>query len=477
MVGTCVYSVDDDPTVSERREKKGVDNHDVGLGGLPSANASLIGNDDQCSTGRLGGGRCIQGEVERLEIARLDDVAVDDTPIQNPVAVQEQRRPSRRTSFTPYVTDHELPPVPTKQRIGGVAWLSDHLGATAHPARMTSRSQLTPVAVTPSPRTQSGRLHTFRLNTLDTGGSAISHPSAGWLRTERCVGPLGIRPLRYHVTAQSNLSEEIRVTISVSIPTVWVVVAHTDFRHGLLHGVTQSDRILDSGKNRAAVVFTRLLECRNLCGDEGKPGSHRQVDRARGRGTAIRSNYDVGLLEQGSNLVIRYIPRNDLMVVLASVSDDSQCRLCVSPRFPGNREMSTLSVTYERGECFCEFIDALVRANNTEEEKSHRIVFAAQPARWNAAHWVRRARGVLETPRRSAVAEGEDRIDAPYRCRISNEPRHRQLTGLKDASAIGNTSLQVGALPLRRQSIRAFPLPLARRSAGLLTLPPGSYAQ
>jgi hypothetical protein len=115
MVGTCVYSVEDDPTFSERREKKGVDNHDVGLSGPASANASLIGNDDQCSTDRLSGGRCIQGEVDWLEIARLDDVAVDDTPIQNPVAVREQRRSSRRTSFTAYVTDHEstLRHVPT----------------------------------------------------------------------------------------------------------------------------------------------------------------------------------------------------------------------------------------------------------------------------------------------------------------------------------------------------------------------------
>jgi hypothetical protein len=107
MVGTCVYSVEDDPTFSERGEKKGVDNHDVGLGGPAIANASLIGNNNQCSTDRLSGGRCIQGEVDWLEIARLDDVAVDNPPIQNPVAVQEQRRSRRRTSFTSYVTEHE----------------------------------------------------------------------------------------------------------------------------------------------------------------------------------------------------------------------------------------------------------------------------------------------------------------------------------------------------------------------------------
>lgn len=107
MVGTCVYSVEDDPPFSERGEKKGVDDHDVGLGGSSSVNASLIGNHDKCSTNRLSGGRRIQGEVDWLEIARLDDVAVDDTPIQNTVTVQEQRRSRRRTSLTAYVAEHE----------------------------------------------------------------------------------------------------------------------------------------------------------------------------------------------------------------------------------------------------------------------------------------------------------------------------------------------------------------------------------
>lgn len=116
VVGARVYPVEDDPTFFERGEKKGMDNHDVRLGGLLSANASLIGNDDQCSTDCLSGGRGIQGEVDRLEIARLDDVAVDDTPIQDPVAVQEQSRSRRRTRFTSYVTEHEstFRHVPTK---------------------------------------------------------------------------------------------------------------------------------------------------------------------------------------------------------------------------------------------------------------------------------------------------------------------------------------------------------------------------
>lgn len=104
MVGTCIYSVEDDPAFVERGEKKGVNNHDVGLGSPAIANAPLNGDDDQCSTDRLSGGRCIQGGFSWIEIARLGDVAVDDTPIQNPVAVQEQRRARRRASFTAYVT-------------------------------------------------------------------------------------------------------------------------------------------------------------------------------------------------------------------------------------------------------------------------------------------------------------------------------------------------------------------------------------
>jgi hypothetical protein len=107
MVGTCINSVDDDPPCAQRGEKKCVDDHDVRLGGPPVANASLIGDDNHCSTDCLGGGRGIQGEVYRLEVAGLDDVTVDDMPIQDPVAVQEQRGPSRRTSFTSYVAKHE----------------------------------------------------------------------------------------------------------------------------------------------------------------------------------------------------------------------------------------------------------------------------------------------------------------------------------------------------------------------------------
>jgi hypothetical protein len=45
--------------------------------------------------------------------------------------------------------------------------------------------------------------------------------------------------------------------------------------------------------------------------------------------------------------------------------------------------MNALSVTYERGERFREFIDALVGTDNTEEEKSHRMFFATRLPRWS----------------------------------------------------------------------------------------------
>ena len=44
----------------------------------------------------------------KFKVARLDDVVVDDSPIQNSVAVHEQGQPSRlRTGFTAYVTEHQ----------------------------------------------------------------------------------------------------------------------------------------------------------------------------------------------------------------------------------------------------------------------------------------------------------------------------------------------------------------------------------
>jgi hypothetical protein len=106
VVGACVYPVEDNPVFAERGEEKGMDNHDVRLGSPIAANRALIGDDDQCSTNPLRDGPCFQGEVDRLEITRLDDVAVDDTPIQNSISIQEQSRSRRRTSGTAYVTEH-----------------------------------------------------------------------------------------------------------------------------------------------------------------------------------------------------------------------------------------------------------------------------------------------------------------------------------------------------------------------------------
>ena len=83
-----------------------MDNHDFRLGSSIAAHRSLIGNDDQCRTHPLSGGRCFQDEVDRLELARLDDIAIDDAPIQDSIAIEEQRRSRHRTSFTAYVTEH-----------------------------------------------------------------------------------------------------------------------------------------------------------------------------------------------------------------------------------------------------------------------------------------------------------------------------------------------------------------------------------
>jgi hypothetical protein len=108
VVWACVYPVEKNSTLAQRGDKKGVDGHDLGLGGAACANAALIGNDDECSTGPLSGGRGIQGQVEGLKLARLGDVAADYSPIQNSVAVQEQSTSRRRTGFTAYVADHDF---------------------------------------------------------------------------------------------------------------------------------------------------------------------------------------------------------------------------------------------------------------------------------------------------------------------------------------------------------------------------------
>jgi hypothetical protein len=107
MVRTCVYTVEDDSTLAEYSEKKRVDDHDLRLGRSTPANASLVGNDHQCSAGLLGGLGRIPGEVDRFEIARVGHVAIDISPIQDPVAVQKQTGPRCGACFTAYVAEHE----------------------------------------------------------------------------------------------------------------------------------------------------------------------------------------------------------------------------------------------------------------------------------------------------------------------------------------------------------------------------------
>ena len=79
---------------AELSDKQCMNNHDVGLSCPIPANRSLVGDDDQSSTHPLSGGHCFQREVDQLEVTRLDNVAVDNTPIQNSVAIHEQSRSS-----------------------------------------------------------------------------------------------------------------------------------------------------------------------------------------------------------------------------------------------------------------------------------------------------------------------------------------------------------------------------------------------
>jgi hypothetical protein len=54
---------------------------------VATAYTPLIADDNKRSTHPLSGGRCIQGEVEWLKIARLDHVAVDNPAIQYSIPV------------------------------------------------------------------------------------------------------------------------------------------------------------------------------------------------------------------------------------------------------------------------------------------------------------------------------------------------------------------------------------------------------
>jgi hypothetical protein len=95
MVRTCVYSVEENAALAENGKQKCMDNHDLGFLGPTNTNTSLVRNHNQCSTEHLSCCGGVHGKIERLKVARLDDVVVDDSPIQNSVAVHEQGRPSR----------------------------------------------------------------------------------------------------------------------------------------------------------------------------------------------------------------------------------------------------------------------------------------------------------------------------------------------------------------------------------------------
>ena len=109
MVRACVDAIEKDSALTQCGDKKGVDSHDLCLGGAAFANTSLIGNDDERSTDTLSGGRGIQGEVKWFKLARLGDVSADFAPIQNSVAVQEQRWSPCWSSFTADVANHDYP--------------------------------------------------------------------------------------------------------------------------------------------------------------------------------------------------------------------------------------------------------------------------------------------------------------------------------------------------------------------------------
>lgn len=106
MVGTCVYPVDNDSFLGQRREQKRVNDHHVRLSCELAANHSLIGDDDKRGTSSLGNDRGVQHDVDQLEVTRLDDIAVHDMPIQDAIAIHHQRRSWGRTGFAAYVPKH-----------------------------------------------------------------------------------------------------------------------------------------------------------------------------------------------------------------------------------------------------------------------------------------------------------------------------------------------------------------------------------
>lgn len=107
MVRTRINPVQDDSVLAERSQKKCMNHHDLRFGSLTAADGSLVADDDQRSTTSLSGDRSIHCEVDRFEIIRRDDVTSDDAPIQDTIAIQEQRGSRCRTCFAADVSEHD----------------------------------------------------------------------------------------------------------------------------------------------------------------------------------------------------------------------------------------------------------------------------------------------------------------------------------------------------------------------------------
>jgi hypothetical protein len=87
-------------------DEEGVNRQDLRLGRQPAPDRTLIADDHQGRTHRLSDDGGTEDEVEWLKIVRLDDITVDDSPIQDPVAIEKQSRSRGRTDVTADVTEH-----------------------------------------------------------------------------------------------------------------------------------------------------------------------------------------------------------------------------------------------------------------------------------------------------------------------------------------------------------------------------------
>ena len=83
-----------------------MDHHDVRFGGQLPADHSLVRHDNDGRPHPLGRRHRVDGYVDRFEVTRLDDVAIDDMPVQHSIAVQEQRGSRCMPSFTADISDH-----------------------------------------------------------------------------------------------------------------------------------------------------------------------------------------------------------------------------------------------------------------------------------------------------------------------------------------------------------------------------------